>query len=461
MDQQIAAILLAAGDGKRMNSSHQKVCCELLGKPMLRWVLDACCKAGMKPEDTCVVLSSEPRGVCELLPDGCATAVQAERRGTGHAVRCALPFLQQAAARGIDAVAVLCGDAPLIDEAVLLDSLAFHRKGGFAVTALTANISDPGRYGRIVRENGRFVRIVEAADASEKELAIHEINAGAYWFSIGYLIDALPLLQDTNAQGEYYLTDLVGLASAQGKTAGAFCCPDDRVALGANSRRELAALNRIARDRILDRLYDQGVDIPLSDGVMIGPDVTVGRDTQILPGCQILGNTVIGEGCIIGPNTRIIDCTIGDNCTIDSSRLAESHVGSGVRIGPFAQLRPGCKIADTVKIGNFVEVKNSTVGEKTSFAHLTYIGDSDFGERINVGCGVVTVNYDGLHKHRTTVGDHAFIGCNVNLIAPVTVGEGAYVAAATTVTEDVRPDALAIGRIRQRQLAGWARGKTK
>ncbi|MEG1849890.1 MAG: bifunctional UDP-N-acetylglucosamine diphosphorylase/glucosamine-1-phosphate N-acetyltransferase GlmU, partial [Oscillospiraceae bacterium] len=205
------------------------------------------------------------------------------------------------------------------------------------------------------------------------------------------------------------------------------------------------------------RLYDAGVDIPLADGVMIGPNVTVGADTRILPGCILRGKTTIGARCVLGPNTVIADCRVGDDCSIDSSRLAESRIGNGVRIGPFAQLRPNCDLADRVKIGNFVEVKNSRVGERTSLAHLTYIGDSDFGAGINVGCGVVTVNYDGRDKYRTVVEDGAFIGCNTNLLAPVRVGAGAYVAAATTVTEDVEPDALAIGRVRQVQKPGRAR----
>ncbi len=461
MNQKIAAVLLAAGDGTRMKSSRQKVCCELLGKPMLRWVLDACTDAGISPHNLCTVVSDDPRGVLELLPEGCRTAVQAERRGTGHAVRMALPFLRDALDRGVESVAVLCGDAPLMESSALLAALDFHVAEKNAVTALTARVDAPGRYGRIVRVNGAFSRIVEAADATDQELLLDEINSGAYWFSTEYLIASLPLLQDQNAQGEYYLTDLVGLAPSLSRKAGAYSCPDRRIALGANDRRALAQLNRIAQDRILDDLYAAGVDIPLSDGVMIGPDVTIGSDVKILPGCLLLGKTVIGEGCVIGPNTQITDCEIGDHCVIDSSKLTESRVGSGVKIGPFAQLRPNCVIADSVKIGNFVEVKNSTVGENTSFAHLTYIGDSDFGARINVGCGVVTVNYDGLHKYRTVVGDHAFIGCNTNLIAPVTVGEGAYVAAATTVTEDIKPEALAIGRVRQRQLAGWAKGKIK
>lgn len=451
-----SAIILAAGDGKRMKSSKQKVCCEVLFKPMLSWVLDACREAGIKQSDTCVVVSSDPRGVTELLPAGVSTAVQSERRGTGHAVLSAMDFLKAAADRGVTDVAVLCGDAPFVDAYTMISALAAHKEQQNDVTVLTAVLPDPGRYGRIVREQGRFTRIVEAADASSTELAVKEINSGAYWFSISYLISSLPLLGSQNAQGEYYLTDLVGLATASGRRAGAFVCPNPDIALGANDRRALSELNRVARDAILERHYDSGVDIPISDGVIIGPDVKIGRDTTLLPGTILCGDTKIGEGCVIGPNTRIIDCELGDGCTVDSSRLEKSRIGARVRIGPFAQLRPDCEIADNVKIGNFVEVKNSVVGEKTSFAHLTYIGDSDFGAHINVGCGVVTVNYNGLGKFRTVVEDDAFIGCNTNLIAPVRVEKGAYIAAATTVTANVPADALAVGRVRQTVYPGRA-----
>lgn len=452
-----AAIILAAGDGKRMKSARQKVCCEVLQKPMLSWVLDACLSAGIAAERLCCVVSDEPRGVLALLPQGVCTTVQAERRGTGHAVACAMGQLQALAAQGVAEVAVLCGDAPLVDAQSLGAALAAHRSGQNAVTVLTAVVPEAARYGRIVRQNGMFARIVEAADATEAELAISEINSGSYWFSLPFLIESLPLLTAQNAQGEYYLTDLVGLAVASGRRAGAFVCADPAVALGANDRAGLAALNRIARDRILARHYENGVDIPITDGVIIGPDVQIGPDTRILPGCILSGKTAIGPGCTIGPNTHIIDCEVGAGCVLDSSRLAQSTLGQNVRLGPFAQLRPNCTIADNVKIGNFVEVKNSTVGERTSFAHLTYIGDSDFGARINVGCGVVTVNYDGHSKFRCHVGDDAFIGCNTNLIAPVQVGAGAYVAAATTVTDDVADDALAIGRVPQSQKPEWAR----
>ena len=452
-----AAILLAAGDGKRMKSKDPKVCCEVLFKPMLSWVLDSCRGADIKPENTCVVISDDPRGVSALIPQDVNTAVQAQRLGTGHAVMCAAEFLKGLLARGISDVAVLCGDAPFVSSDVLKNAYLCHHESGSAVTVITAKLDDAGRYGRIVRdENGNFLKIVEAADATPDHLLINEINSGSYWFSIAFLLEYLPRLQAQNAQSEYYLTDMISLALSAGLKADAFICPDPSIALGANDRAGLAQFNSVARDVILRRHYVNGVNIPISDGVMIGPDVEIGCDTTVLPGTILCGKTRIGEGCTVGPNSRIIDCIIGNGCNIDSSRLEQSRVGSGVRIGPFAQLRPNSNIADNVKIGNFVEIKNSTVGEKTSFAHLTYIGDSDFGARINVGCGVVTVNYNGKAKYRTTVGDDAFIGCNSNLIAPVTVENGAYVAAATTVTENVPADSMTIGRVRQSFYPGYA-----
>lgn len=460
MEKLTAAVVLAAGDGKRMRSSHSKVCCEVLGKPMLCWVLDSCRRFGLMNENVCAVLSGKDDGVRSLLPENMPTVIQSERLGTGHAVMMAEGFLKEMQAKGVSDVCVLYGDVPFLNENDLMPALELHREKGHAVTVITAVVDDPAKYGRIVRGNDG-VKIVEAADADESELLIKEINSGVYWFDIDYLLRALPLLKNDNAQSEYYLTDLVGMAPSLGCVAGAKCCEDASSVLGANSRKELANLNTIAREKIFDKLYSEGVDIPCTDGVIIGPDVNIGCDTTILPGTIITGACNIGCGCKIGPNSHIIDSDIGNGSVIDSSRIEKSKLGKNVKMGPFSQIRPDCEIADSVKIGNFVEVKNSTVGEKTSLAHLTYIGDSDLGRGINVGCGVVTVNYDGMAKFRTVIGDDSFIGCNTNLIAPVKVGDGAYIAAATTVTEDVEAEALAIGRVRQTQKPGMAKGRIK
>lgn len=450
-------MILAAGDGKRMQSSLPKTCCQVLFKPMLSWVLDACRQADISDENICVVLSDTDTASTGLLGEKMSKVIQRERRGTGHAVQASLGFLKNIESREIRDITVLCSDAPFMNAATLLEALAYHRENRFAATVISAVLDKPDRYGRIIRKNGVFSHIVEAADATQEELAIKEINSGAFWFSVNFLIEALPLLQNNNAQNEYYLTDMLSIARQTGFSAGAFPARDPAVALGANDRTGLSLLNMLARAAVLDTLRQNGVDIPIDDGIIISPDAVIGADTQILPGCIIKGRAKIGSGCTLGPNTTIINCEIGDGCKIESSRLEDSRIGSLVRIGPFAQIRPNCRVSDEVKIGNFVELKNSVVGEKTSVAHLTYIGDSDFGSGINVGCGVVTVNYDGNCKYRTVVGDGAFIGCNANLIAPVHVGEGAYIAAACTVNTDVLPSALAIGRVPMQQKEGWAK----
>ncbi len=460
MNYNYAAVVLAAGDGKRMKSAHSKVCCELLCKPMISWVLDACARFGLDDRHICAVLSGKDDGVKELLPEDMPVALQNQRLGTGHAVQMALPFLQQMQREGVTDVCVLYGDVPFLDEDTLRDALFTHRSAQNSVTVLTAMAEDPAGYGRVLH-TGNTVEIVEAADATPAQLAVREINSGIYWFRLDYLLAALPRLQNDNSQGEYYLTDVVGMTKDLDGTAGTFLCRNTDSVLGANDRKQLAALNEIARQRVFDKHYAAGVDIPCTDGVMIGPDVVIGPDTRIYPGCILMGKTVIGNGCIIGPSTHVVDGSVGDGSIVDFSRVESSVVGKACRIGPFARLRAGCTVADGVKIGNFVELNNSTAGDRSSFPHLTYIGDADIGENVNVGCGVVTVNNDGQHKYRTVVEDGAFIGSNSNLIAPVTVGGGAYIAAATTVTRDVAPEAMVFGRVRQTEMTGGARGRIK
>ena len=448
------AVILAEGKGTRMKSKYPKAMCEVLFKPMIRWVVDWCRKAGV--EEICVVVGEDSESLCKVLPENCVTVLQKERKGTGHAVMMARDFLT---AHSDSDVVVLNADAPFINDSVLTRSLEQHRESAAQMTLITAQISNPTSYGRILRDSSdpqQVLGIVEEKDATPQQREIAEVNSGAYWFRAEFLLEALSRLDCNNSQQEYYLTDTVKIAHSQGAAICACRCEDENLVLGANDRAGLLRLNEIANKIVVDRLLEDGVHFYCMDGIVISPDVTIGRDTTIAPGTQLRGHVTIGEDCVIGPNTVIEDSRIGDGCQIHSSLIEQSEVGNGVRIGPNSHLRPNSHLADGVKIGNFVEIKNSTLGEKTSVAHLTYIGDSDFGSHINVGCGVVTVNYNGYRKFRTQVEDNAFIGCNTNLVSPVHVGEGAYIAAGSTITQDVQPDSLAIARARQLNKEGWA-----
>ena len=450
------ALVLAAGDGKRMKSRHPKVLCEVLFKPMLSWVIDSCRLAEI--EELCVVVAPDADEVRAVLPEGCRTAEQAEKLGTGHAVMMAADFLEE---HRDCSVLVLCGDAPFVDEETIRGALREHRENGHDLKVVAARLEDPTGYGRIIRdENGGLRAIVEQRDADEKTRLIQEVNSGIYWFEAAFLLDALNKLGTDNAQGEYYLTDTVAIAVSEHRPAGIYRAESPDVILGANSRKELARLNEIARKRVIERQLDQGVNIPFPDSVVICPDTVIGRDTTVLPGC-ILRRSRIAEGCLIGPYTMLTGCEVGEGARVEQSTGEDSQVAGGARIGPYARLRPGSRIGAGAKIGNFVEIKNSRIGEKTSVAHLSYLGDSDVGEEVNVGCGVVTANYDGKQKFRTRIGDRAFIGCNTNFIAPVSAGAGSVIAAGTTVTEDIPEDALAVGRARQETRPGWAREKGK
>ncbi|WRS27030.1 bifunctional UDP-N-acetylglucosamine diphosphorylase/glucosamine-1-phosphate N-acetyltransferase GlmU [Oscillospiraceae bacterium MB08-C2-2] len=452
------SVILAAGDGKRMGSAKPKVLCEVLFRPMIGWVADCCNAAGI--EQNCVVLGNGADFVRPFLPFNFEAVLQQERLGTGHAASMARDFIREG---DFDHVAVLCGDAPFITPDLLQEALTLHREQGNGVTVITARVADPTGYGRIRREGNRLAAIVEQADADEETLRIDEINAGAYWFRKDFLLRFFDAMGNDNAQGEYYLTDCVQAAARLGETAGAWLSPTADVALGANTRKGLALLNSIARERVLDKLMDAGVSIPFPDGIVVGDQVEIGPDTVLLPGTIILGKVTIGSGCEIGPNSHITDSVIGDGCRVISSYIDQSTIEENVKIGPMSNVRPNCHIKSGAKIGDFVEIKNSVIGSKTAVAHLTYVGDSDVGDRCNFGCGTVTVNYDGAKKYRTTIGNNVFVGCNTNLIAPVTMGDRSYSAAGTTVTQDVPPGALVIGRSRQKVIEGWTEtsGKTK
>lgn len=452
--EKVCAIVLAAGDGKRMRSSCPKVLCEVLFRPMICWIAGVLEECGVR--DICAVLGTGADQVHAAVPRF-SRVEQKERLGTGHAVMQAKAFLQEH--RGGDC-AVLYGDTPLMDADTLQKAYLLHKKEGAAVTLVTASLPDPAGYGRIVRnEKGDVSGIVEQADADEKTLQIREINAGTYWFSVDFLLDALDRLRADNAQGEYYLTDVIGIAAALGRRVCGYQAVDSRVAMGANDRKGLLRLNEIARQAELERHMDSGVEIVCADGVVIAPGVVIGQDTTILPGTILKGRTVIGKNCVIGPNTVIEDSTVGDGCRINACQIEQSRLEGNIKIGPFTHVRPNSHLKAGVKIGNFVEVKNSVIDENTAVAHLTYVGDSDVGKNVNFGCGTVTVNFDGHAKYRTVIGDDCFIGCNSNLIAPVEIGAGSYIAAGSTITDPVPDDALAIARARQVVKPGWARAR--
>ncbi|MEG1874026.1 MAG: bifunctional UDP-N-acetylglucosamine diphosphorylase/glucosamine-1-phosphate N-acetyltransferase GlmU [Angelakisella sp.] len=442
--ENVSAVILAAGDGKRMGSESSKVLCHVLFRPMLEWVLQNCTGAGV--EKICVVVGKGAGDVEAAVGGRAAIAMQAERRGTGHAVSCAADFLREATDGD---TLILFGDAPFQFPHVIEGAYQQHKRQGNAMTVVSAKVDDPFGYGRIVRDGSGVCAIVEQKDANDAEAAIREINAGACWYQTGRLLEALGELTPANAQGELYLTDTLRILRKKGCRVNAYVAGDPRVVLGANTRKQLHALNEIAREMVFEELWEKGVDIPVTDGIIISREAVIGRDTRILPGTIIKGSTVVGERCLLGPNSMLDDAVLGDDCQIKASWVTRSVLQNDVQIGPFSQVRPNCAIASGVRIGDFVELKNSVVGQNTHASHLTYIGDTDCGARVNFGCGVVTVNYNGKDKNRTAIGDDCFVGCNTNLVAPVTLGKGAYTAAGSTVTVDVPSDALCIARARE------------
>jgi bifunctional UDP-N-acetylglucosamine pyrophosphorylase/glucosamine-1-phosphate N-acetyltransferase len=438
------ALILAGGKGTRMKSELPKPMFEVLGEPMLEWVLSACENSAIF--DICVVKGYNAEAIDGFLSGRgkkCDTVLQKERLGTGHAVMTARDWLRER----IDAdVLILCGDAPFIDEKTIVESKALHEKNGNAVTVITANVGNPKGYGRIVMSGEKILGIVEEKDLTDAQKSITEINSGAMWFSVKALLFALDEIKPNNAQNEYYLTDSIHILSSANYKAGTYITDNERVVLGANDRKGLLKLNDVARRDIIDRHLDDGVEFTCTDGVQIGRHVKLAPGVKILQGTILNGEVTVGKNTVLGPNTLVENCKIGENCNLNSVQSFDSEIADNVTMGPYVRIRPGSVIKSGVKIGNFVEVKNSTVGEKTAIAHLTYVGDSDVGSGVNFGCGVVTVNYDGKKKHRTTIENGAFIGCNTNLVAPVKVGKKAYTAAGSTITADVPDGALAIER---------------
>jgi bifunctional UDP-N-acetylglucosamine pyrophosphorylase/glucosamine-1-phosphate N-acetyltransferase len=425
-----------------MKSRRHKVVHDVCGKPMIQHIV-ACLQA-VGFDRLFVVVGSLEEQVRAVLDDSVTFVRQEHQRGTGHAVQQVLPHLPES---GI--VLTLYGDCPLItpQEIERLVTLAQEER---STTMLTANVSRPYGFGRIVRAtDGSVVEIVEEKNATPQQRLIQEVNTGIYAFVAEDLRRSLPLLKDDNAQGEYLLTDCIAhIVRAGGRVVPVAVADTDDVA-NVNDRLELSVAESRMRKRILERHMRAGVTIVDPEHTYVGADVSIGCDTVLFPGVHLAGRTVVGEDARIGPDASIVDCVIADRAIVRVSVLEGSTVCEGAAVGPFAYVRPGSQIGERVKIGDFVEIKNSTIGPDTKVSHLTYVGDADLGSNVNLGCGVVTVNYDGVRKYRTTVADEAFVGCNVNLVAPVSIGRGAYVAAGSTVTDDVPAGAFAIARERQ------------
>lgn len=445
------AIILAGGKGTRMKADCPKVMCNVIFKPMIDYVIDAVKEAGVK--DICVITGYKHEVVEEHLSPDIKTALQEPQLGTGHAVMQARDFINS---HKDDKILILNGDGPLMDAETINKAYDYHEENNNSITLISAIVEDTEGIGHIKRdENGTLLRIVEHKDATEEEKKINESNAGCYWFNGADLLYALDNITNENAQNEYYLTDSLEILINAGKNAGAYVVENSEVVLGANDRKQLNDLNNIMRRNINTKLMLEGVDIPCTDGVIIGKDVRIGNSTVILPNTIILGDTVIGDGCTIGPNSYLDNATVGNNVILDNCKILDSTVENDVDAGPFVKVRANSVLKKGVHIGNFVEVKNSVVGEGSKSAHLTYIGDSDVGSDVNFGCGTVTCNYDGKNKWRCKIGDGAFIGCNTNLIAPVEVGEKAYIAAGSTITDSIPDKALSIARARQVIKEGW------
>ena len=449
-------VILAAGKGTRMKSAVPKVLHPAGGLPLIEHVLRAA--DALKPATTVLVVGHLAAQVQEALSKrpGLRFALQEPQLGTGHALLQAEPHL--AGATGT--VVLLSGDVPLLRAETLADLVQRHESAGAAATVLTARVSGPHEYGRIVRENGRIAAIVEHKDATPAQRAIDEVNSGIYAFALEPLFDALRSIGSANAQGEYYLPDLVGIYRARGKVVETVMLDDPRQILGVNSRRELADVSAILKTTKNDALMASGVSLVDPATAYIGPDVEIGPDTMVHPNVYLEGNTRIGANCQIHAGVRIIDSTIDDGAIINNyCVIRESHVRSGAELGPFAHLRPLSDVGEKAKVGNFTELKKTSLGKGSKAPHLSYLGDAVIGEKVNVGAGTITCNYDGTHKHQTVIEDGAFIGSDSQLVAPVRIGKGAYIAAGSSIVDDVPAGALGIARGKQTNKPGWVEKK--
>jgi len=454
------AIVLAAGQGTRMKSSHPKVLHQILGRPLVAYLLDTLKSIGV-PDILVVVGYQYEKVMAALEGEGVRFVIQEPQQGTGHAVQVALSAVPADA----ETVFVLCGDVPLIAGDSIKNLYALHQRTGAAVTVQTVELPDGAHYGRVVRdERGQVADVVQAKDAKERPdiLAIREINTGAYCFEAAFLRQALAELEVSPVTGEIYLTDMISLARRHGRKVEALVDPDWPNLLGINSRQELAEATKTLQRRINEGHLDAGVTLMDPETIYIGPHVAIGRDTIIYPNVYLEGQTSVGEDCVIEANVKITDSLLGDHVHVKmGSVIAESRLAAGVQVGPYSHLRPLSDLREGARVGNFVEVKKSILYPGVKANHLTYLGDAEVGAGTNVGAGTITCNYDGVHKYKTIIGEKAFIGSNTALVAPVTVGAGAYIGAGSTITEDVPPGKLGIARgrqvVKERRDAGSAK----
>ena len=444
------SVILAAGMGTRMKSKMPKVLHTVCGKPLSKWVIDASKAAGA--DKVCAVVGHKAETVKEVLGDVCEFALQAEQKGTGHAVMQAIDVIKNSKGE----VVILNGDTPLITAETINKAIEYHKNNDNQATVITAILDDATGYGRIVRDNdGSVLKIVEQKDASEEEKKINEVNSGMYVFDAQSLVYALDKITPNNAQGEYYLTDTLEILLSAGKKIGGYAISDNDEIRGINDRVQLNEAEKIMQKRINEYHMRNGVTMRNPESVYIEDGVEIGNDTEICQNVTIKSGTKIVSDCVIGSGSMLDRAVIHDGVDVLSSVILESEVDEGTHVGPFAYIRPNCHVGKEVKVGDFVELKNSNIDDGTKISHLTYIGDSDVGKRVNFGCGTVTCNYDGKKKYRTTIGDDCFVGCNTNFVSPINVGDGVYIAAGSTITEDIPENSLSIARARQVNKEGW------
>ena len=450
----VTAIILAAGEGKRMRSRRPKVLHPLCGRPLIAYALRA---ARTVADRLVMVVSPGANEVVAITGEGVTAVEQRERLGTGHAVLQARSVCGDAGT-----ILVMPGDMPLLTAETFERLVGHHAASGAAVTVVTALVAEPQGYGRVLRQRGRVTRIVEERDATDDQKRIAEINTSVYCFDAHRLWTALAEVRPENEQGEYYLTDVIGILARAGGRIEAITVQDPAEALGVNDRRQLAVVTAIQRRRILDRLMESGVTIIDPAATYIEDGVTIGADTILYPQVFVEGTSVIGSECVVQSGCHVRSSQLGDRVLLRPyCVLTEAVVEDEAQLGPFCHLRPMAVIGAGAHIGNFVEVKKSRIGRGSKASHLAYIGDATVGEGVNVGAGAITCNYDGAAKHETRIGDGVFVGTNSTLVAPLTIGEGAYVAAGSTITRDVPPGALALGRARQVVKEDWAEGKAR